>query len=806
MNIIDILGDDENEWDFALFTSYTFSLSFFESTITHALKEKKCNEIWVYVDVFGYQQALVEKWSSQLGRVYRLIPVSVEKGVFHPKIALLINKEKCRLVVSSANLTYAGVTQNLEVIDVVDSDEAPEVFVELIDILQEICDRDDVSLTDKRGINSAIKLIRSIVKNTSTRSQTIHLVSPNKTAAFEQIKKIYPKKAGTVTVLSPFHDAEARVAAMLCNFYKPTILQIASINGVSSFNFNKTKIANVRSVKPKLPKDNYQDLHAKIIEFANKKEVAVLTGSINATYKSLMTTNNVEMGIFRIQKQSSFNWVTEKKPEFVSIADRNEPSVVRPRILYAKAATDGRVQGQLFGYTSNNKITERFDFVVDGKIKASRQIQINEKGIFTTDISEFPAIINSHRSVNIEVIINREKYEGWLELELILSAVKESGLPINQILSLMGGSQNMADDLAIMAELNKWLVNQNALPNIRVIQKTKQVDDTSNLLTPIENIQILLEPRAANGDANYDLLTNSPVIAKWLYPVLMAATKVEEEIDDDFDEDSVGKNRRNVSSVSQFQNDKFQKKKDDLIEKVNLTIRDMLVNQNKIKKGQLFEIWMLMNAFHYCRKGSQNDVDALIKFIDEWLGQVEINARDMMPLSMDSIFGRQYLCAKLCSIAYNYKKDRNSRLVELARKRLSIAYGEQIFSNSIPNLITLDFNFKSFIEPYTNISLEESWERIRSADDITVLVKALWDVFQSDAKELPDNIIKFLGNKAKDVQFRFESRRRRAGIIYVNPEINMCGVCFMNFGVEERADLLSLGYALCTNKHICLAK
>lgn len=76
---------ESGQWKAALFTTFALSLSFFESVVLHRLRKVGCREIWVVVDAQGYRSSLMERRSTRVGQEYRLIPVALPRGVFHPK-------------------------------------------------------------------------------------------------------------------------------------------------------------------------------------------------------------------------------------------------------------------------------------------------------------------------------------------------------------------------------------------------------------------------------------------------------------------------------------------------------------------------------------------------------------------------------------------------------------------------------------------------------------------------------------------------------------------------------------------------
>ena len=93
-------------WDEAVFTTYALSLTFFESCLLPALRHARCEKATIFADVDGYRSTLMERRSVSAGREYLVVPVQVERGIFHPKCTYLYGKERDALLIGSGNLTF----------------------------------------------------------------------------------------------------------------------------------------------------------------------------------------------------------------------------------------------------------------------------------------------------------------------------------------------------------------------------------------------------------------------------------------------------------------------------------------------------------------------------------------------------------------------------------------------------------------------------------------------------------------------------------------------------------------------------
>src|SRR5260370_42145757 len=105
-------------WEKALFTTYSLSLTFFESIVLRALREIECREIWVVADSEGYRASLMERGSHGVGYERHLVPIVLRSVVFHPKCCYLIGLDSDVLVVCRWNLTFDAFGSNLALVSV----------------------------------------------------------------------------------------------------------------------------------------------------------------------------------------------------------------------------------------------------------------------------------------------------------------------------------------------------------------------------------------------------------------------------------------------------------------------------------------------------------------------------------------------------------------------------------------------------------------------------------------------------------------------------------------------------------------
>lgn len=110
---------DKKSFGHAVITTFCLDVEFFEGYCLEQLASlQDNNDINVLVDRREYDRLLAgpsSGWPARANVRYLLHPVGAA-GRFHPKVFLFASKERGLLVIGSANLTRAGLTQNGELV------------------------------------------------------------------------------------------------------------------------------------------------------------------------------------------------------------------------------------------------------------------------------------------------------------------------------------------------------------------------------------------------------------------------------------------------------------------------------------------------------------------------------------------------------------------------------------------------------------------------------------------------------------------------------------------------------------------
>ena len=116
-NVIELLGEDSRKYHSCLMSTYSIDFGFFEQRLLPALHCLQIGNIHVLVDSHELEEAQynLTAGTRAVNAGYSVQPISTGKGVFHPKVLLLLGEKNGLLLVGSGNLTSSGLQSNEEV-------------------------------------------------------------------------------------------------------------------------------------------------------------------------------------------------------------------------------------------------------------------------------------------------------------------------------------------------------------------------------------------------------------------------------------------------------------------------------------------------------------------------------------------------------------------------------------------------------------------------------------------------------------------------------------------------------------------
>lgn len=409
----------------ALFTTFTFSLSWFEALILPTLRQSNCEQIDVLVDARQACKSTDEAASLYAGSAYRVIPVYMGKTtVFHPKLVYLEGWEDLdHFVVASANLTMSGHGRNLEVIDALRSDKEPAVFGEFGDFLRELAEKysfsvESLDMLQAYQSRASSQLMRAgVVDEAARRTWLVHtLATPAEEQFIDHASRIDDAKR--LTVLSPFHSPNGGPVQRLSRAIGVNSLYIGldARSLIAPFMSEDVFDTPPGYVIAEREDEDQRLLHAKCFELEGSNGTLVMTGSVNATGQSLSSTDNVEVSLIRMLPKSAFKWSEVQPVEFTPCEFKVEAMTARNPALQVTWTVANELVGRVEPAGNADVVTLS---VWDGDERAAVVDEVPlDNGKFLVKMGQ---PVNARGALRLIVKGADLHAEGWINVELDLA-------------------------------------------------------------------------------------------------------------------------------------------------------------------------------------------------------------------------------------------------------------------------------------------------------------------------------------------------------------------------------------------------
>lgn len=485
-------------WESALFTTYALSLSFFEAhLLRRGLKQHGCREIWIAADIDGYAQSLAERQALSVGQDYRLVPIALRNGVFHPKCVYLRGADGDVLIVGSGNLTFGGYGKNVEVAEVFHSKAHPAIFAQFAGFLRALKKRNDLFCPDDTWID--------LFANHADRAgavgpagESVRLVHCVEAPVDEQlVAAVARKDVWELRVLSPYYDADAGAVRNLTaqlGSRKTTIGLLAGQEEQSAYPFNPS--ANQVSAAIVAVDEPARRLHAKWVEIeAEDKSVVTLTGSINATTQSLCTTKNIELGVLRTgQAPTRLRWTRTKIPVRHVIHERSLPGIGSRFMLHATILELGVLRATVLPAPKSQGTWQVTLSQVNGD-SISFSAEVDSSGIFEIRLEKADGF-DFASGLQLSIERNGDSVRAWVQNEWLLELARARNVPTGSILRFLRGESAEDDDLSVLEFLSSCLDD---LPSARVEAPASRTTGESE---PKKEQQVAVEELAPHTAAS----------------------------------------------------------------------------------------------------------------------------------------------------------------------------------------------------------------------------------------------------------------------------------------------------------------
>jgi hypothetical protein len=304
MKFVDVTSLFETEpATLAVLSTFQFDPDFFERRLLRCPALAKARRIAVFMDAGQWYNLIRQDAPARLlNRRYLVIRVRPPRGVFHPKLNLLVSEDEGQVQCGSNNLTRAGCSSNLELLNCVRFDpngddqgslrlarEAYTFFVRAcLDAEGQV---GHVALRWLEEMSADAPWITA--PSAPNHGQTVRLLHTYDGSLWDRVENLL---AGSpplkVLIVSPFYDPDAEMVRRLCRRWpecdvelvvqqQRTTLPVPAVKGLQA----RVKLSELRN--------SSRRLHAKVVCWKTARGTGCLVGSANFT-TAAFDARNVE--------------------------------------------------------------------------------------------------------------------------------------------------------------------------------------------------------------------------------------------------------------------------------------------------------------------------------------------------------------------------------------------------------------------------------------------------------------------------------------------------------------------------------
>jgi hypothetical protein len=288
---------------FAALSTFAFDVDYFERRVLRTKALAKARQIVVFMDAGQWRRLTQRNPTARLlNRRYLVVPVRTAKGVFHPKLQLLLREKDGQLICGSNNLTRRGCSNNLELLNSLPVNFAagPESTLALVQeayrFFQRVCDD---------GTSGAATIARQWLAD--LQHTLPWLKADLKTEAGEKAKLLHtyngslwevvktavgPTPPKRLLIVSPFFDRDAELLHRASNTWPKCDISIVAQQKTTQLPRAAVK-ALARRVSLLEIRVESRYLHAKLIAWQTIKGSGCIVGSANFT-TAAFDSRNVE--------------------------------------------------------------------------------------------------------------------------------------------------------------------------------------------------------------------------------------------------------------------------------------------------------------------------------------------------------------------------------------------------------------------------------------------------------------------------------------------------------------------------------
>ena len=304
IDVLGLLADSSLDGHTSIILTYNLDLTLYDGLVRRRLRSSGITNQAVFCDFGAYQDALdALSAAPRLGHGYSVTPVRVP-GAFHPKLYLVLGRQRGRLIVGSGNTSIGGLVRNAELFGVFDfdleRDESPDAaFATCIGLVREVSDRaaEPVKQQIERGVTWAPWLKRKATQG----KRRLLLAGPGRPPLLDQVRELLPRRRmDQITVLSSSFDRRLAAMRKLSKIGSSVTCVVqpdtAELDGRHVASLGDAVDWRPFVAPPQKEKKQRLDLraHAKLLVFESKGSEIAVFGSANASRPALLDPESIE--------------------------------------------------------------------------------------------------------------------------------------------------------------------------------------------------------------------------------------------------------------------------------------------------------------------------------------------------------------------------------------------------------------------------------------------------------------------------------------------------------------------------------
>lgn len=278
----------------ALLTTYNFEPAFFEECLLRTRSLGEARRVVVFVDANEWVRSDTTRVRG-LNCRYLVVPMRRKAGVFHPKLTLLLGAKSAALICGSANLSRAGCTHNLELLNSFpfsfEENAAPEQAHLLADTLAFFRECVESAPEGLRGLlgewldelAANVPWLPGVLaaKPNGSACQFRHTLSGDLWSVVRS--ELSGRAPRVVRVLSPFYDDDLALAARIRSEWPGCRVEITAQQNTSAVPLNALAALGPKVTLHELRGAGSRRLHGKLCTFEHARGTLFLAGSANFT-------------------------------------------------------------------------------------------------------------------------------------------------------------------------------------------------------------------------------------------------------------------------------------------------------------------------------------------------------------------------------------------------------------------------------------------------------------------------------------------------------------------------------------------